>query len=86
MLRASFFAGGMFVIMLGFSTMFVDKIVLNSKEDPRYDPNFRGFYTTVNENRQHVFDPPDWAGFSLLSVGGITILYALALPRAVAHH
>lgn len=81
MLRASFFAGGMFIILLGISTMFVDKLVLHGKEDSRRDPNFRGFYTSVNENRQHVFDPPDWAGFSLLSVGGITILYSLALPK-----
>jgi len=85
MLRASFFAGGLFVIMLGISTMFVDKVVLHSKEDSRNDPNFRGFYTSVNEKKQHVFDPPDWAGFSLMSVGGVTILYSLALPKA-AHH
>ncbi|MDB5334538.1 MAG: hypothetical protein JWN70_157 [Planctomycetaceae bacterium] len=85
MLRASFFAGGLFVIMLGLSTMLVDKVVLHKKDDAKRDPNFRGFFTSVNEYKQHVFDPPDWAGFSLLSVGGITILYSLALPRA-GHH
>ena len=26
-------------------------------------------------------DPPDWAAFSLLSVGTVTMLYAVALPR-----
>lgn len=82
MLRAAFFAGGLFVIMLGLSTMIVDKVVLYGKQDSRPDPNFRGFFTSVNEQRQHVFDPPDWAGFSLLSVGGVTILYALALPKS----
>ena len=82
MLRASFFAGGMFIIMLGISTMFVDKLVLHGQEDSRRDPNFRGMFTSVNADRQHVFDPPDWAGFSLLSVGGITILYSLALPKS----
>jgi hypothetical protein len=81
MLRAMFFAGGMFIIMLGLSTMVVDKLVLHGQEDARRDPNFRGIFTSLNEHRQHVFDPPDWAGFSLLSVGGITILYSLALPR-----
>ena len=85
MLRAAFFAGGMFVIMLGLSTMCVDKVILHAKDDPRRDPNFRGFYTSVNEQKQHVFDPPDWAGFSLLSVGGVTILYSLALPKH-SHH
>lgn len=85
MFRASFFAGGLFIIMLGVSTMFVDKVVLKGQEDARRDPNFRGFFTSVNQDRQHVFDPPDWAGFSLLSVGGITILYSLALPKP-GHH
>jgi hypothetical protein len=84
MLRASFFAGGLFIIMLGISTMFVDKLVLKGQEDARRDPNFRGIFTSLNQDRQHVFDPPDWAGFSLLSVGGITILYSLALPKG--HH
>ena len=26
-------------------------------------------------------DPPDWAAFSLMSVGTVTMLYAVALPR-----
>ncbi|HUG90739.1 MAG TPA: hypothetical protein VML55_07900 [Planctomycetaceae bacterium] len=28
-----------------------------------------------------VVDPPDWAAFSLLSIGSVTMLYAVALPR-----
>ena len=27
-----------------------------------------------------VVDPPDWAAFALLSAGGITLIYSLALP------
>jgi hypothetical protein len=26
-------------------------------------------------------DPPDWAAFSLMSIGTVTMLYAVALPR-----
>ena len=29
---------------------------------------------------RRVIDPPDWAAFALLSAGGVTVLYALALP------
>jgi hypothetical protein len=29
---------------------------------------------------RQVIDPPDWAAFGLLSAGGVTVLYALALP------
>jgi hypothetical protein len=28
-----------------------------------------------------LFNPPDWAAFSLMSVGSVTMLYAVALPR-----
>ena len=30
--------------------------------------------------RHEVFDPPDWAAFGLLSMGGVMLLYSLALP------
>jgi hypothetical protein len=30
--------------------------------------------------QREVIDPPDWSAFCLLSVGSVTILYALALP------
>lgn len=30
--------------------------------------------------QRQVIDPPDWSAFCLLSVGSVTILYALALP------
>ena len=29
---------------------------------------------------REVIDPPDWAAFALLSAGGVTLLYTLALP------
>jgi len=38
-------------------------------------------FMSVNGNRQKVVDPPDWAAFSLMSIGSVTILYAIALPR-----
>ena len=30
---------------------------------------------------QKVFDPPEWLAFSLMSVGTVTMLYAIALPK-----
>jgi len=85
MLRSFFFAVGMFVLFCGVGFMSVDKVIFHSKEDPQRDPNYRGFFTHVNENRQHVFDPPLWAAFSMLSVGSVTMLYAVALPK-MQHH
>ncbi|MBW3538697.1 MAG: hypothetical protein KY476_00355 [Planctomycetes bacterium] len=28
-----------------------------------------------------IVDPPDWAAFSLMSLGTVTMLYAIALPK-----
>ena len=81
MLRSSFFSAGLFVLLCGVSFLFVDKIVLTSQEDPGLTNGIRGMFMSVNGNRQKVVDPPDWAAFSLMSIGSVTILYAIALPR-----
>ena len=85
MLRASFFSTGLFVLLTGVSFLVVDKMVLHIKDSPKKDSGFRGLFTTVNAERQRVFDPPDWAAFSLLSVGSVTMLYSVALPKKAQH-
>ena len=85
MLRSFFFAFGMFVVFCGCAFMSVDKVVFHSQETQQRDPNYRGFFTSVNENRQHVFNPPLWAAFGMLSFGSVTMLYAVALPKMGQH-
>ncbi len=80
MLRSSFFAAGLFVFMAGASFLMVDKLTLTLKDDTHSDPKFRGMFTT-NAERQRVIDPPEWAAFSLMSIGSVTMLYAVALPK-----
>jgi hypothetical protein len=80
-MRASFFAVGLFVAMWGVSLFFVDKIVFKTQEEARRDQNFRGFLSSMTPQRQKTVDPPDWASFSLLSIGSVTMLYSLALPK-----
>ena len=81
MLRASFFSIGLFVCLWGASFLMVDRIVLTFKDESSRGEGFRGLFTTLNGQRQQVFDPPDWAAFSLMSVGSVTMLYAVALPK-----
>lgn len=88
MFRSSFFAGGLFVLLTGTSFLFVDKMVLTHKvvveePEPVREPEFRGFLgmTTLNEDQQEVLNPPDWAAFSMMSIGAVTMLYAAALPK-----
>jgi hypothetical protein len=77
MLRSIFLAVGVFVVLLGASLFQVDLVVLNGEGEV---PNDLFGLITVDETDRHVIDPPDWAPFSLVAVGGITCLYAFALP------
>jgi hypothetical protein len=45
------------------------------------DEEFRGLFITRDGGDQAVFDPPEWAAFSLMSIGTVTMLYAIALPK-----
>ena len=80
MMRSVFFSAGLFVALWGVSFLLVDKVVLNVKDDSR-QTSFRGLFTSVSPERKQVFDPPDWAAFSLMSVGAVTMLYSVALPK-----
>jgi hypothetical protein len=80
MMRGTFFSIGMFIALWGVSLLFVDKLVVNVADDTSRTPGFRGMLGN-NQQKQRVIDPPDWVSFSLLSVGAVTMLYAVALPR-----
>ncbi len=83
MLRAFFFACGIFISMWGATFLMVDQMTFAWKVEPvlQRDPEFRGFYVTMNDNRQRVFNPPQWMAFSLMSIGTVTMLYSVALPK-----
>ncbi len=82
MLRAFFFAGGLFIAMWGITFTMVDQMVFTWKEPPpQRDPEFRGFFTKLNDQRQPVLNPPQWAAFTLMSIGTVTMLYSVALPK-----
>jgi len=96
MLRATFFAAGMFVALWGTAFLFVDQIVLNVPEDyaqqqyqqqqyQQQNQGFRGLFASNTQPqygpRGRVLSPPDWAAFSLMSIGSVTMLYAAALPK-----
>ena len=83
MMRATFFAGGLFLARWGVTFLFVDRIELKLKSQPRPEPGFRGLLTQVTTMPQprKVIQPPDWAAFSLMSLGAVTMLYAVALPK-----
>lgn len=83
MRRAFFFACGVFIALWGATFLMVDQMTFAWKVEPvlQRDPEFRGFYISMNENHQRVFNPPQWMAFSLMSIGSVTMLYSVVLPK-----
>ena len=80
MVRGIFFSLGLFITLWGVAFLFVDKLVLKS-DDALSQPGFRGLFGAVASPKKKVVDPPDWAAFSLMAVGTVTMLYSVALPK-----
>ncbi|MDA0810618.1 MAG: hypothetical protein O3B68_21710 [Planctomycetota bacterium] len=84
MIRAIFFAGGLFVALCGTSFLMVDKMVLTasaSKTEER-TREFRGLFMEEEaQSDRKVFNPPEWAAFCLMSIGAVTMFYSVALPK-----
>ena len=87
MWRAIFFAAGLFVAMWGGTFLMVDEMVLAAKvePEPQRTEEFRGLFMSKNADDKKVFNPPEWAAFTLMSVGTVTMLYAVALPKRQHH-
>ncbi|MEC7555866.1 MAG: hypothetical protein VX311_09320 [Planctomycetota bacterium] len=77
MLRSIFLSAGVFVVLVGASLFQVDRVVLNGEGEIQED--LFGLIT-ADESGRHVIQPPDWAPFSLVAIGGVTCLYAFAVP------
>ena len=84
MLRSLFFSFGLFVTLCGGGLLYVDKLVLTTDTVPTDKAGFRGLFQKQPQAKKTVIDPPDWAAFSLLSLGAVTMLYAVALPKKKA--
>jgi hypothetical protein len=87
MWRAIFFASGLFVAMWGGTFLMVDEMVLVSQAEPepQRTEEFRGLFMSKNDDDRKVFNPPEWAAFTLMSIGTVTMLYAVALPKRQHH-
>ena len=87
MWRAIFFASGLFVAMWGGTFLMVDEMVLvaDSDPEPQRSEEFRGLFMSKNADDKKVFNPPEWAAFTLMSIGTVTMLYSVALPKRQHH-
>jgi len=72
----------MFVVLWGVSFLFIDSVTLRvSSQAQLRKSGFRGLFSSKSASKPKVINPPEWAAFSLLSVGSVTMLYACVLPR-----
>ncbi len=67
MWRAFFLAVGITAVLLGAECLAVDKVVVRA---PR-------------EGGPSEIIPPDWAPWSLISAGAVTVLYSFTIPQRV---
>ena len=82
MWRSFFLAIGVFLCILGVQCLAVDKVVLKVRERPAATVN--PFDDEANAvGPQKVLRPPEWAPWSLLATGAITVIYSFTLPRWV---
>ncbi len=81
MIRALFFGLGTFVCLWGMSLVAVDGVVLSIGEEMLQSRVLRLVSCAAPDGRRMI-DPPDWIGFTLAGMGGLTMLYSVALPRS----
>lgn len=76
MIKSFFLSIGIFAIILGVECLILDKAVLA----PSQDPTIAGFAERMATSQREI-SPPEWAAWSLLSVGAVVILYSVTLPQ-----
>ncbi len=77
MWRAFFLACGSYACILGAECMAIDKAVLKMRHEPAAG------VLDSDGGRRRDFIPPEWAPWSLLSAGAVTMLYSFTLPKRV---
>ncbi len=75
MIRSFFLAIGISSLILGGECLVLDRAVLK----PSQEPTLAGFSERAAVSTREI-SPPEWAPWSLLSVGAVVILYSCTLP------
>lgn len=73
MWRALFLAVGIYCCVLGAECLVIDKATLSTRSEQQ------GMFGAISRPREVI--PSDWAPWSLLSAGAVTILYSFTLPQ-----
>jgi hypothetical protein len=82
--RALFLGTGVYVACAGAALFFIKAVTLHASavESSR----LIRWLTTDASGQGRVIQPPEWLPYFLVGVGGVTVLYAIALPKAAWKH
>lgn len=80
MIRSLFFAIGLSAFLGGASLLFVASVIVKEQPDiPRL--RVPDLLTRERSDGSREWAPPPWLPMTLLTAGGLTMLYSIALPR-----
>jgi hypothetical protein len=85
--RNQFFMIGIFLVLLGVQFRLLDSATLNAKTtqylQKRAASNPTGLVSTffASATGNQVIHPPQWIGWSLVSIGAVCILHSLAMKK-----
>ncbi len=77
MWRSMFLALGVTLCLIGAECLVVDDFILAARYAASGSDGARGGSRDIK--------PPDWAPWSLLSAGAVTMLYSFTIPQRVKH-
>ena len=79
MWRSFFIAVGVTACLLGVECLILDKATLADKKGAQAAP-LTGLGNAATAKQREI-TPPDWAPWSLMSAGAVTMLYSFTIPR-----
>jgi hypothetical protein len=78
--RALFLGTGVYVACVGAILFFVQAVTLAPTSAS--GSTLLRWMTTDAAGQGRVINPPEWLPYMLVGMGGVTVLYAIALPKA----
>lgn len=83
MWRSLFLAMGAFSVIAGLECLVCDKAILASRNEVTAEGLFANPNSAADAVKRREIVPPEWAPWSLLSGGAVTMLYSFTIPKRV---
>lgn len=80
MVRVAFLTAGLTLALWGAALFGIEEVTLSQRVGTE-DTLLVNWLSQVSATGRRVVHPPDWLSYTCVGVGGVTMLYAVALPR-----